>query len=112
MFGLKARLLAGFLFLTAMLSGCASPALQTHFLTEQRGDLATAETAFRQATLDPTDAAAAFNNLAQTLVDRGKIDEPLATAGRAASLGGPMLAAAQATLECIRKQPRSAAATR
>lgn len=73
------------------------------------GNLATAEGAFRQATLDHPDSAAAFNNLAQTLVDRGKFDEALANAERAVSLGGPMRAAAQATLEEVRKKQRSAA---
>ena len=72
------------------------------------GDLATAETAFRQATLDHPDSTAAFNNLAQTLADRGKNEQALAAAERAVALGGPMLAAAQATLEAIRKKGRSA----
>jgi Tfp pilus assembly protein PilF len=67
-------------------------------------DLETAEAAFRQATQDHPDAAAAFNNLAQVLVERGKLNEALATAQRAVSLGGPLLAATQATLEEIRKK--------
>ena len=49
----------------------------------------------------------ALNNLAQTLLDRGKIDEALLVAQRAVELGGPMLAAARATLEEIREKRRS-----
>jgi tetratricopeptide (TPR) repeat protein len=67
-------------------------------------DLATAESAFRQATLDHPDSAAAFNNLAQTFADRGKLDDALAAAQHAVRLGGPLLAASQATLEEIRKK--------
>ena len=76
------------------------------------GDLVTAEIAFRQATQEHPDSAAAFNNLAQTLFDRGNIREALAAAERAVSLGGPQLAAARATLEEIRKKQPSAAETR
>ena len=67
-------------------------------------DLETAESAFKRATEDHPEAPAAFNNLAQVLVDRGKIDSALAAAERAVSLGGPLLATTQATLEEIRKQ--------
>ncbi len=66
-------------------------------------DLETAEAAFRQATQDHPDAAAAFNNLAQMLAERGKLNEALAMAQRAVSLGGPLLSATQATLDEIRK---------
>lgn len=68
------------------------------------GDLARAETAFRQATVAHADAAPAYNNLAQTLLDRGKLDEARVTAERAVSLGGPFRARAQATLDDIRKR--------
>lgn len=71
-------------------------------------DLATAESAFRQATQDHPDAAAAFNNLAQVLADRGKFDEALAAAEHAVSLGGPLLSATQATLDEIRKKTETA----
>lgn len=67
-------------------------------------DLETAEAAFRQATQDHPDAAAAFNNLAQVLAERGKLNEALATAERAVSLGGPLRSATQVTLEEIRKK--------
>lgn len=66
-------------------------------------DLATGEDSFRQATVDHPDAAAAFNNLAQVLAERGKLDEALPAAERAVSLGGPLLVTTQATLAEIRK---------
>jgi hypothetical protein len=78
-------------------------------------DLDTAEVAFRQATRDHADAAAAFNNLANVLAERGKLDEALATAEKAVSLGGPLLADTQSTLDEIRQKvaaDRSAAALR
>ena len=67
-------------------------------------DLNTAESAFRQAAQDHPDAAAAFNNLAHVLAERGKLDEALAAAEHAVSLGGPLLSATQATLDEIRKK--------
>ena len=70
-------------------------------------DLETAESAFKRATENHPDAPAAFNNLAQVLVDRGKIDSALAAAERAVSLGGPLLPTTQATLEEIRKQAKT-----
>lgn len=76
------------------------------------GDLVTAEKAFRQATSDHPGSAAAFNNLAQTLYDRGNVTEALAAAERAVSLGGPQLAAAQATLDEIRGKLRETAEPR
>ncbi len=65
-------------------------------------DLATAEDAFRQATLAHPEAPAAFNNLAHVLAERGKREEALTAAERAVSLGGPLLPTAQATLDEIR----------
>ena len=66
---------------------------------------AEAEAAFRLATAAHPLAAAAFNNLAQTLADLGKLDEALEAARKAVSLGGPALPAAQATLdEIVRKK--------
>ena len=67
-------------------------------------DSAVAEAAFRQATLEHPGAAAAFNNLAHVLAERGRLDEALAAAERAVSLGGPLLPSAQATLDEIRKK--------
>jgi len=65
-----------------------------------------AELAFRRATAAHPLAAAAFNNLAQTLADQGKLAAALEAARRAVSLGGASLPAAQATLEEILKQRR------
>jgi len=65
------------------------------------GRLPQAEDAFRRATLAQPQEAAAFNNLAQTLADQKKWREALAPAQQAVALGGPMLAAAQATLQAI-----------
>ena len=72
-------------------------------------DLATAESAFRQATQDHPDAAAGFNNLAQLLAERGNFNEALAAAEHAVSLGGPLLEETQATLDEIRKKAEAAA---
>ena len=70
------------------------------------GNRAEAEAAFRQAAAAHPLAAAAFNNLAQTLADQGKLEAALEAARKAVSLGGPSLPAAQATLdEIVRKQP-------
>ena len=66
-------------------------------------DLATAEDSFRQATVDHSGAAAAFNNLAQVLAERGKLYEALPATERAVSLGGPLLVITQATPAEIRK---------
>lgn len=69
------------------------------------GNQAEAEAAFRQATAAHPLAAAAFNNLAQTLADQGKLAVALEAARKAVSLGGASLPAAQATLdEIVRKQ--------
>ena len=67
-------------------------------------DLAAAESAFRQATQTHPGAAAAFNNLAHVLAERGKLDEALAAAERAVSLGGSLQTAAQSTLDEIRRK--------
>ncbi len=72
-------------------------------------DSAGAESAFRQATRDHPEAAAAFNNLAQVLAERGQIQDALAAAERAVSLAGPLLPATKATLAEIRQ--RAAAQT-
>jgi tetratricopeptide (TPR) repeat protein len=69
------------------------------------GNRAEAEAAFRQATVAHPLAAAAYNNLAHTLADQGKLAAALEAARKAVSLGGASLPAAQATLEeIIRKQ--------
>jgi tetratricopeptide (TPR) repeat protein len=71
------------------------------------GDLEAAEAAFRQATIAHPDSVAAHNNLAQTLLDRGKLDAALAAAERAVSLGGPLASTALSTLEGIRSRQRA-----
>jgi len=68
------------------------------------GRTAEAETAFRSATAAQPLEAAAFNNLAQTLADQGKLEAALEAARKAVSLGGATLPAATATLEQILKQ--------
>lgn len=70
------------------------------------GRLAEAETAFRKATAAHPLAAPAFNNLAQTLADEGKLDAALDAAREAVRLGGASLPAAQATLQEILRQRR------
>jgi len=67
-------------------------------------DIETAEAAFVRATQEHPEAAAAFNNLAQVLAERGKITAALAAAERAVSLGGPLLATTQATLNDIQQK--------
>jgi tetratricopeptide (TPR) repeat protein len=67
-------------------------------------DLDMAESAFSQATREHPNAAAAFNNYAHILAERGRLPEAIAAAERAVSLGGPLLPTTQATLEEIRKQ--------
>ena len=66
-------------------------------------DMDTAESAFSRATEIHPEAAAAFNNLATVLAERGKMAEAIAAAEHAVSLGGPLLGAAQATLQEIRQ---------
>jgi hypothetical protein len=67
-------------------------------------DLAAAESAFREASQRHPDSTPAFNNLAHVLAERGKLDEAIAAAERAVSLGGPQLPSAQATLDGVRRK--------
>lgn len=76
------------------------------------GDLARAEAAFREAAKQHASSAAAFNNLAQTLADRGKLDEARAAAQHAVALGGPLKARAEATLQDILQKQRAAPSLR
>ncbi len=70
------------------------------------GDLKSAERAFREAThLFPTDGTA-FNNLAQILLEQGKKEEALEAARKAVSMGGPLAAEYQKTLEEIQTRER------
>jgi tetratricopeptide (TPR) repeat protein len=66
------------------------------------GDLTGALAAFRRATRDHPGSAPAFNNLAQTLADLGKLKEAEAAARRAVELGGPHADIYQSTLDEIR----------
>ena len=68
------------------------------------GRTAEAESAFRTAASAHPLTGAAFNNLAQTLADQGKLEAALDAARKAVSLGGASLPASQATLEEILKQ--------
>jgi tetratricopeptide (TPR) repeat protein len=69
------------------------------------GNRAEAEASYRRASAEHPASAAAFNNLAQTLADQGKLEAALAAARKAVSLGGASLPAAQATLdEIVKKQ--------
>lgn len=65
------------------------------------GDVRGAEEAFRRATQDHPDAGAAFNNLAQTLLDQNRLPEAQAAARRAAELGGPQSDTFRETLKQI-----------
>ena len=67
-------------------------------------DIAAAEAAFREAAQRHPGSAPAFNNLAHVLAERGKLDEAIAAAEHAVSLGGPQLPSAQATLEGVRRK--------
>lgn len=68
------------------------------------GELAAAEAALRQAAQDHPDSAAAFNNLAVILAERGRYQEALESAERAIGLGGPFAATARATRDEIAKK--------
>ncbi|MBI3044190.1 MAG: PA2778 family cysteine peptidase [Betaproteobacteria bacterium] len=64
-------------------------------------DLHDAETAYREAVRRHPGAADAWNNLAQTLLERQRREEALAAAQRAVAIGGPRLAQYRATLKAI-----------
>jgi tetratricopeptide (TPR) repeat protein len=70
------------------------------------GNLADAEAVFRMATLRHPESAVAFNNLAQTLADAGKLKAALEAARRAVALGGPYQATSLQTLQSIEAQIR------
>jgi hypothetical protein len=84
-----------------------------HNLTAQIGlgntayamkDIKGAEAAFRRASKDHPDSAAAFNNLAQTLYDQKRYQVARVAAQKAVSLGGPLMAASKETLQQIEKK--------
>jgi len=68
-----------------------------------------AEAIFRQATLDHPDAAAAFNNLAQVLVEQGRLGEAAEAAQTAVTLGGPLRKTYEGTLNQIQQRQRGSA---
>lgn len=72
-------------------------------------DLATAESAFRLAVQDHPESAAALNNFASVLAERGNLAEALTVAERAVKLGGPLLAQTNETLAEIREKSAAAA---
>jgi Flp pilus assembly protein TadD len=63
-----------------------------------KGDHGAATQAFRHAVTLHPDAAEAWNNLAYSLADQGRLDEAIQAASQAVALGGPHQAAAEATL--------------
>ena len=65
------------------------------------GNLQAAEDAFRNAAEVHPRAGAAFNNLAQVLMEQGRNREALEAAQRAVDLGGPMRAVYESTLKEI-----------
>lgn len=64
-------------------------------------DLIGAEAAYREATRRHPEAADAWNNLAQALLELQQRHEALAAAQRAVDIGGPRLAQYRATLQAI-----------
>lgn len=62
-------------------------------------DLDGAEAAYREATVRHPEAADAWNNLAQALLELGRGDEAVAAAQRAVDIGGPRLALYRSTLQ-------------
>jgi tetratricopeptide (TPR) repeat protein len=73
-----------------------------------QGDLAGAETAFRDAVARHPEAAVAWNNLAHVLAERGERGAALDAARHALGLGGPFASTAQETLSEIQGGPLAA----
>jgi tetratricopeptide (TPR) repeat protein len=67
-------------------------------------ELTRAESAFRAATARYPQAAPAYNNLAQVLLDQGRKQEALAAAQKAVSLGGPLVSVSKKTLQEIQSK--------
>ena len=76
------------------------------------GDLEGAERAFRQATSSDPEGGAAWNNLAEVLLERGRPDAALAAARRAVERGGPLAETYRTTLSQIQNAPPVAPAAR
>jgi hypothetical protein len=69
-------------------------------------NLPASEQAFRSASLEHPDSGAAFNNLAQVLLEQGKIIEAKSHVQRAIEIGGPQLENYQETLREINQQQK------
>jgi len=69
----------------------------------QLANLNTAAQAFRNAIRAHPDASTAYNNLAQVLLEQGKLDEAEKQAQRAVTLAGPHLESYRATLADIQQ---------
>jgi len=69
------------------------------------GDLAAAEAAFRRATQVHPQAALAWNNLAQVLMERGQKPAARVAITRAVALGGPMLSRYQELQRRLNAEP-------
>jgi tetratricopeptide (TPR) repeat protein len=65
------------------------------------GDLHSAEDAFRSAVKHHPGTAAAYNNLAQVLLEQGRKQEALEAAQKAVAFGGPMSEVYKSTLKEI-----------
>jgi tetratricopeptide (TPR) repeat protein len=74
------------------------------------GDLEQAEAVLRRLAERHPDAAVVYNNLAQTILDRGRAAEALPLAERAVALGGPYADAARETLAAVARRMREGAA--
>jgi Tfp pilus assembly protein PilF len=67
-------------------------------------NLPAAEQSFRSASMEHPNSGAAFNNLAQVLLEQGKVIEAKSTVQRAIEIGGPQLENYQETLREINQQ--------
>ena len=68
------------------------------------GDRQGAEDAFRMAVKNHPEAAGAYNNLAQVLLEQERIQEALEAAQRAVAIGGPMSEVYKSTLKEIQSK--------
>jgi tetratricopeptide (TPR) repeat protein len=68
------------------------------------GDLRNSERAFKEAVRLHPDSGSAFNNLAQVLLEQGRLREARQAARRAVSIGGPLQSVYQDTLMEIESQ--------
>ena len=71
------------------------------------GDLEGAADAFRRASQSRPDSGPAFNNLAATLMELGRLKEARDAAEKALALGGPWRAAAHDTLAAIERAEKA-----